>query len=111
MNIRTKIGTPAQNDASTVQNQASEGGQRESVRPAAVAHPRGQATSGARPRSSMAFGARAAVLAGMVATTCAVVAPATASTAAAHAASHTTTILALGATTDGVVTPADTTCC
>jgi len=64
----------------------------------------------ARIRPSMAFGARAAVLAGVVATTCAVSAPAATSAAAGHAASHATAV-ALGATSAGVVTPMDSSCC
>jgi hypothetical protein len=65
----------------------------------------------ARIRPSIAFGARAAVLAGVVATTCAVSVPAGATAAAGHPAAHTVTAVALGATAGGAVTPMDTTCC
>jgi hypothetical protein len=65
----------------------------------------------ARIRPSVAFGARAAVLAGMVATTCAVSAPAGAIAAAGHPAAHAVTAVALGATSGGAITPMDTTCC
>ena len=65
----------------------------------------------ARVRPSAAFGARAAVLAGVVAATCAVGAPATAHAAAGHQAAHSVTAVALGATAGGVVTPMDSSCC
>jgi hypothetical protein len=64
----------------------------------------------ARIRPSVTFGARAAVLAGVVATTCAVAAPTAAHAAAARPAAHVVTAVALGAATAGV-TPMDTTCC
>jgi hypothetical protein len=65
----------------------------------------------ARIRPSVAFGARAAVLAGVVATTCAVSAPSAAPAAAGHPAAHVVTAVALGATAAGAVTPMDSGCC
>jgi hypothetical protein len=67
--------------------------------------------SPARTRSSVTFGARAAVLAGVVVTTCAVGAASAAHATAGHPAAHIVTAAALGATTVAGVTPMDTTCC
>jgi hypothetical protein len=70
----------------------------------------GRTADGGRGRSTVAFGARAAILAGLVATGCAGVAPAAANAATAHPA-HVMTAVALGATSSGVVTPMNSTCC
>jgi hypothetical protein len=69
------------------------------------------AVDGTKGRSTAAFGARAAILAGVLATGCAVVTPAAAHATPTHAAVHTMTAIALGATDGGAATPMDSTCC
>jgi hypothetical protein len=61
-------------------------------------------------RSRLAFGARAAVLAGVVATTCAAV-PAASASAAARPAGPAVTAIALGGASGGIATPLASTCC
>lgn len=64
-------------------------------------------TSAARLLPAVTFGARAAVLAGVVATACATAAPAVSAAAATHAPATVT----LHGPGGGFVTPADSTCC
>lgn len=61
----------------------------------------------ARLLPAVTFGARAAVLAGVVAAACATAAPAVSAATAAHAPASVTLHGAGG----GLVTPADSTCC
>jgi hypothetical protein len=61
-------------------------------------------------QSTVAFGARAAVLAGVLATGCAAAVPVAVNAVVAQPA-HAMTAIALGATSGGVATPDGTTCC
>lgn len=83
--------------------------------PAQASAPDRQQPSGAadasRGRSKVAFGARAAILAGALAAGCAVVTPAAAHVTVAHSEAHTMTAIALGAAGAGVVNPMDSSCC
>lgn len=68
--------------------------------------------SAARLLPAVTFGARAAVLAGVVATACATAAPAaSAAVSPAAAASHVAATVTLHGPGGGFVTPTDSTCC
>jgi hypothetical protein len=71
----------------------------------------GRTAAAARLLPSVAFGARAAVLAGVVATACATAAPAAAAAVSPAAATHTAATVTLHGPSGGFITPADSTCC
>ncbi|HEY3955994.1 MAG TPA: hypothetical protein VGM53_21690 [Streptosporangiaceae bacterium] len=71
----------------------------------------GRGAAAARLLPSAAFGARAAVLAGVVATACATAAPAASAAASPTAATHVLATVTLHGPAGGFITPADSTCC
>jgi hypothetical protein len=70
----------------------------------------GAGTTATRRPSHLYFGARAAVLAGVVATACAAAAPAASPAAVAAPATHVTATATLTGPA-GFITPADSSCC
>jgi hypothetical protein len=71
----------------------------------------GKAAAAARLLPSVAFGARAAVLAGVVATTCATAAPAASAAVSSAAAAPVSSTVTLDGPAGGFITPRDSTCC
>jgi hypothetical protein len=61
--------------------------------------------------SHLHFGARAAVLAGVVATACAAAVPAAGPATVAAPATHLTATVTLNGPSGGFITPADSSCC